>query len=442
MEPDANSSERKVIQASEILAKIERGEPVEYDGVIVEGDLDISGLELPTEHVDRTEEEALHRLSEELKTIRSKMIITNSDIRNNVDFSNAHFQNSVKFEKAKFTGKHADFRGTEFGGDVSFREAEFAGWSAIFYKAKFTGENAFFNGAKFTGGHAVFYKAKFTGKNAYFVKTKFTGGNVNFKGAEFTCGDVFFNGAEFTGGDVSFSVAEFTGGDVSFSSAKFTGGDVFFSGAEFTGGGTYFDNLQFHRGVSFKETKFSDPKSQEIACRIAKRKMEEVGNKEEADDYFYREMEAVRIQNGIKGIKRDVYQNPSNIKEWLSLFRSKIIRMRSKIKRFLIYDFLEYIFIQRIFGYGVHPFNIAKTWLIVVFTLGVVYWIGSGVEKANNTLDWYEYFYFSIVTAATPGYAGYTPASGLYTLIAGAEAIFGTFMWAAFIATFARKWQR
>jgi len=51
-------------------------------------------------------------------------------------------------------------------------------------------------------------------------------------------------------------------------------------------------------------------------------------------------------------------------------------------------------------------------------------------------------FAYSIVTAATPGYAGYSPASGLYTLIAGAEAIFGTFMWAAFIATFARKWQR
>lgn len=39
MEPDANLNERKVIQASEILAKIERGEDVEYDGVIIEGDL-------------------------------------------------------------------------------------------------------------------------------------------------------------------------------------------------------------------------------------------------------------------------------------------------------------------------------------------------------------------------------------------------------------------
>ena len=59
-----------------------------------------------------------------------------------------------------------------------------------------------------------------------------------------------------------------------------------------------------------------------------------------------------------------------------------------------------------------------------------------------SVLHYFMITYFSIVTAATPGYAGYTPASGLYTLIAGAQAIFGTFMWAAFIATFTRKWQR
>ncbi len=55
MESDTSSDQRPVIQAREILAKIERGEDVEYDGVIVEGDLDISGLDLPTEHVDLTQ---------------------------------------------------------------------------------------------------------------------------------------------------------------------------------------------------------------------------------------------------------------------------------------------------------------------------------------------------------------------------------------------------
>jgi hypothetical protein len=52
------------------------------------------------------------------------------------------------------------------------------------------------------------------------------------------------------------------------------------------------------------------------------------------------------------------------------------------------------------------------------------------------------YAEFSIVTTATPGYGGYIPAPGLYQGLASFEAIFGTFMWAAFIATFARKYMR
>jgi hypothetical protein len=44
--------------------------------------------------------------------------------------------------------------------------------------------------------------------------------------------------------------------------------------------------------------------------------------------------------------------------------------------------------------------------------------------------------------AATPGYGGYKPVPGFYQNLASFEAIFGTFMWAAFIATFARKYMR
>lgn len=55
--------------------------------------------------------------------------------------------------------------------------------------------------------------------------------------------------------------------------------------------------------------------------------------------------------------------------------------------------------------------------------------------------QWYDYLWFSIATAATPGYALYRPI-GWFKFIAGVEAILGTFMWAAFIATFARKYMR
>ena len=472
MEAETSSDQRPVIQASEILGKIERGEDVEYDGVIVEGDLNISGLELPTEFIDRTEFELQRRFSNKVKLIDSEIKITNSEIRGNVIFNDVRFHKDVSFMNIKrepdskiviigtsrtlfkgivnfrgdkfdkninFVGvkfKHASFGGSVFGGDAKFNVSNF-NMSIDFEGVRFQG-NANFVSVKFGGG-AHFWEAEFNG-DANFAGAKFTGypeEKTSFKGAEFN-GGVNFGGAKFDR-DADFRRVDFNG-DANFAGAEFNG-DVDFEESKFDGSAD-FDYLQFHQNVSFKNTKTGHPRSQEMICRIAKRKMEDLGNKNEADYYFYREMEAVRIQNGIRGIKKDIYQRPSNMNEWISLFRFKISQMPSKIKRFVFYDIFEYILIQRVFGYGVRPSNPAKAWLIVVFTLGFVYWIGSGVEKANNTLEWYEYFYFSIVTAATPGYAGYTPASGLYTLIAGAEAIFGTFMWAAFIATFARKWQR
>ncbi|MCX6676703.1 MAG: hypothetical protein NTU95_01995 [Methanothrix sp.] len=46
-----------MVAAEEILKKIKMGQPVEYDGVTIVGDLDISKLELPKVSVARTYEE-------------------------------------------------------------------------------------------------------------------------------------------------------------------------------------------------------------------------------------------------------------------------------------------------------------------------------------------------------------------------------------------------
>jgi len=94
MEVDTSSDQRPVIQASEILAKIERGEDVEYDGVIVEGEL-------------------------ELSVISSQIIITNSKIRGNVKFSNAHLNKAISFKGSEICG-YADFRNAKFGKYAGF----------------------------------------------------------------------------------------------------------------------------------------------------------------------------------------------------------------------------------------------------------------------------------------------------------------------------------
>ena len=62
-------------------------------------------------------------------------------------------------------------------------------------------------------------------------------------------------------------------------------------------------------------------------------------------------------------------------------------------------------------------------------------------DAVEGASAWFDYIWFSIATSATPGYALYNPI-GHYKIVTGIQAIIGTFMWAAFIATFARKWQR
>ncbi|HOT07878.1 MAG TPA: hypothetical protein PLI05_11255 [Methanotrichaceae archaeon] len=61
---ELSEDNRPRIPASEILAKIEKGETVRYlgEGIIVVGDLDLRSLDLPTQHVKRTKGQENHGL--------------------------------------------------------------------------------------------------------------------------------------------------------------------------------------------------------------------------------------------------------------------------------------------------------------------------------------------------------------------------------------------
>lgn len=225
-------------------------------------------------------------------------------------------------------------------------------------------------------GYADFRMCQFNEK-ANFVRSQFREYIIDFGGAKFNR-QTDFTKSEFEG-DTYFNQCIFDE-DIDLSRTQFNG-DI----------------------LTFKQSKFSNPKSQEEACRRAKNVLEKNGNRGDAGYHFYREMEAKRRQ-----------------KPW-----------------YIRYP--EFVFIQLIFGYGVHPFRLWACWFIFVGIFAATYWIGNGVIGAAQTLD---YIWFSITVAVTPGFAGYKPAPGLFQLVAGLEAIFGTFMWAAFIATFARKYMR
>lgn len=293
---DQSDAHPREVQAREILAKIQDGEPVEYDHVVVRGDLDLSKSDLPERYVPRTTYE-IDRLglSETPKVINSSIRINDSAFDGFVDFSNAYFNaTTIDFSGSNFS-KYADFHGATFIDYADFQQALFRDFAdfqgttfsgyADFDAAKFRG-NAELSGAEFSGyasfigaefnGYAEFSDALFPGdaifesvtfrEDAYFGGTSFGGyasfneaafrGYVGFENALFSryadfdaarfSEEVYFSGAEFNG-FASFSDATFSK-YAEFSAATFNG-DVGFGGATFRGE-VYFNEATF-RGYFF-----------------------------------------------------------------------------------------------------------------------------------------------------------------------------------------------
>lgn len=94
--------------------------------------------------------------------------------------------------------------------------------------------------------------------------------------------------------DVDFSNAFFCD-TVDFRESNFSG-NVLYSNATFN------EHVNLAKAnfsdITFRGAKFRHPRDQEESCRLAKTVLEKIGNREEAGYHFYREMEAIRRQNG------------------------------------------------------------------------------------------------------------------------------------------------
>jgi len=191
------------IPACEILDKIQTGEPVEYDHVIIKGDLNLNELNLPTEHVVLTEFQAKTlMLFEESIVVTSPIIFTNSKFDGNLNFSDHLFKNPIEIKYTEFGGEAlfigAIFNGkTDFSGAIFGRVARF--WGATFSeKADFSkitfGEMANFRGAIFSR-EARFWGATFR-KDSDFEKATFNG-EANFIRSRFD--DIANFNATFSG---------------------------------------------------------------------------------------------------------------------------------------------------------------------------------------------------------------------------------------------------
>jgi len=132
-----------MIKAEEILEKIEKGKPVEYENVIIYGDLDLHQLDLPFN-------------KNKQKIIKSIIKIEYSVIKGDVFFDHSAFFGLVDFDGTTFT-KAANFSGSHFQDDAGFSDALFQG-EANFTRAHFA-IDANFSRAKFND--ADFGRARF-----------------------------------------------------------------------------------------------------------------------------------------------------------------------------------------------------------------------------------------------------------------------------------------
>ncbi len=132
-----------MIKAEEILEKIEKGKPVEYENVIIYGDLDLHQLDLPLNKGRQ-------------KIVKSIIKIEYSVIKGDVFFDHAAFTGLVDFDGTSFT-EAANFSGSHFQGDAGFSDSEFQR-EANFTRSHFA-IDANFSRAKFND--ADFGRARF-----------------------------------------------------------------------------------------------------------------------------------------------------------------------------------------------------------------------------------------------------------------------------------------
>ena len=273
----------KVIQVNEVLDRIRMGQPIEYDHVLIKGNLSLSLLGLPTgkrKNVYKTVSIYDSPSYKENATLFLSLInINDSIIEGNVDLRNTIFTKSVNFKNTRFNNT-ADFAWSQFNGTADFTRSQF-------------NENASFNGCQFNSdAHfeyiiftrlAIFWDTKFD-SSAYFSKSQFNS-PAFFSGSQF-CGDTRFRYSQFKEdieiGDSQFDgITDFIGaqfksdaylgesqfsGDAYFRDSQFNGdsnwvGSQFIKAADFTStefnGNTHFGGSKFYGYLDLTKTKFN-----------------------------------------------------------------------------------------------------------------------------------------------------------------------------------------
>ena len=358
------------------------------------------------------------------------------------DFSNTVFECDAEFINVIFRG-FADFRRTIFKQNAYFIRACF-GEIALFYEAEFKGSKntttafvsaKFINEADFEytefNNRTLFIGAEFK-EIANFRLTNFSGESTDFSEVKFKK-VVIFSNTKFKE-NILFIGTEFRD-DAMFVGSKFRGVAIFKDDrrkiyAKFLGK-LNFLNTSFENGVNIDLPLecFKLPEAEAEACRVQRIWYEKEGNKDKANEMFVRERRALR--------RAKVRQ----AKEQLDESKSIKLKLKAIWNLFKAYASacIEFLLADLTCEYGTNWKKPIVLWIFTVLILfPLLYLVTKSVPNAH---DFLSCLYFSIVTATTLGYGDLHPV-GVGRVLASAEAIFGTSMWAVFLAVFARKYMR
>jgi hypothetical protein len=245
----ADESHPTIIPASDILKRIENGDPAIYDHVVIAGDLDIHLIDLPIVHFERPAGQ-----EQTASVVSSKIQIRNCEFLGIVDFEHVMLREaldmsgSIFLQEARFKGAYlkekAEFEASSFRRYATFRDATFA--KDARFQGAFFHAIANFGNASFRGP-ASFGSARFSDMCTNFGETRFLE-DADFTGARFS-GSANFRFASFARA-ASFWKAVFSS-DGNFQGAKVQG-YASFQSAEVSGNadfrGAFFGaevNLEF-----------------------------------------------------------------------------------------------------------------------------------------------------------------------------------------------------
>ncbi|MCD6480722.1 MAG: pentapeptide repeat-containing protein [Thermoplasmata archaeon] len=377
------------------------------------------------------------------------------EIPEDIDFSfeYAIFEKEVSFLKAIFEGE-TRFVGTTFKDQITFYETIFEGYVAfgeplsktIFEKMVWFNKTIFKKIVKFD---AVFKEFVYFVGTAFekpvsfgdFLSITIFEKDVKFEGASFKESVIF--GAIFKEA-VGFRRVTF--GDFADFSIKKDEKYKFYNKLTFL-------SVTFNGGVNIDIPSewFKLPQAEAEARRVQRLFYEKEGRRDDADRMFLRERRALRkikkqeMKNRLEKMLK-IILHLSKIKE---IFKKAINEEDKERQKNVLLYFphtilsilgigVEFFLADLTCEYGTNWRRAILLWSGVVLALfPFLYFISNGV-KVGSFLD---YFYFSIVTATTLGYGDFHPI-GIGKILASVEAIFGTFMWAVYIAVFARKYMR